>query len=196
MLRVDQTWGLFQASVAAHDNHAAYSGATEVTGHPGDKWGWAGQLALSIKNIPTGPGDTINVQGVYRNGASRYNFDSYKSTTYAMHGGTGLAGANQSVGFAGISDTVFVTGSDQQSTTTYGFNGAYTHNWDPYWSTAIYGAWAAVRYNNAAKGYVCGAVVATLALSSGLAGCNPDFNYQVCRYSHALDPGQEPDFLG
>lgn len=72
-----------------------------------------------------------------------------------------------------------MTGSDQQSTTTYGFNGAYTHNWDPYWSTAIYGAWAAVRYNNAAKGYVCGAVVATLALSSGLAGCNPDFNYQV-----------------
>lgn len=86
MLRVDQTWGLFQASVAAHDNHAAYSGATEVTGHPGDKWGWAGQLALSIKNIPTGPGDTINVQGVYTNGASRYNFDSYKSTTYRCMG--------------------------------------------------------------------------------------------------------------
>ena len=24
MLRVDQAWGLFQASIAAHDNHAAY----------------------------------------------------------------------------------------------------------------------------------------------------------------------------
>ncbi|MEK9281084.1 porin [Bradyrhizobium sp. ISRA442] len=179
MLRVDQAWGLFQGSVAAHDNHAAYYGATEVTGHPGDKWGWAGQLALSIKNIPTGAGDTINVQGVYTNGASRYNFQSYLSSTYAMYGGTNLAGAYQSVGLAGISDSVFVTGSGQELTTTYGFNGAYTHNWDPYWNTAIYGAWAAVRYNNTAKGYVCGAVVGTLALSSGLAGCNPDFNYAV-----------------
>lgn len=179
MVRVDQAWGLFQGSLAAHDNHAAYYGASEVTGHPGDKWGWAGQLALSIKNIPTGPGDTINLQGVYTNGASRYNFQSYLSNTYAMYGGTGLAGAYQSVGLAGISDSVFVTGAGQELTTTYGLNGAYTHNWNPNWNTAIYGAWAAVRYNNTAKGYMCGAFVASLALSTGSAGCNPDFNYSV-----------------
>ena len=76
MLRVDQAWGLFQASVAAHDNHVGYYGATEATGHPDDKWGWAVQLALSIKNIPTGAGDTINMQGVYTDGATRYNFQS------------------------------------------------------------------------------------------------------------------------
>jgi len=179
MVRVDQAWGLFQASVAAHDNHAAYYGASEVTGNPSDKWGWAGQLALSIKNVPTGPGDTINIQGVYTSGASRYNFDSYKSTTYAMYGGTRLAGAYQSIALAGISDSVFVTGAGQELTTSYGFNGAYTHNWDPYWSSAIYGAWAAVRYDNTAKGYVCGAFVTALALSSGGSGCNPDFNYAV-----------------
>ncbi|MDI3567422.1 porin [Bradyrhizobium sp. Arg816] len=179
MLRVDQAWGLFQASVAAHDNHAAYYGASEVTGYAGDKWGWAGQLALSIKNIPTGPGDSINVQGVYTKGASGYNFESYLARTYAMYGGTGLPGAYQSIGFAGVSDSVFGTGSGQELTTTYGMNGAFNHNWDPRWSTSIYGAWAAVRYNNTAKGYVCGAVVANLALSSGLAGCNPDFNYAV-----------------
>ncbi|UPJ47858.1 porin [Bradyrhizobium sp. 200] len=179
MLRVEQAWGLFQASVAAHNNQAAYYGATELTGHPDNKWGWAGQLALSIKNIPTGPGDSINVQGVYTNGASRYNFQQYTSSTYAMYGGTGLAGAYQSVGLAGLSDSVFVTGAGQELTTTYGFNGAYNHNWDPRWSTSIYGGWAAVRYNNTAKGYICGAVVAGLALSSGVAGCNPDFNYSV-----------------
>ncbi len=27
MISVDQAWGLFQASVAAHDNHVAYYGA-------------------------------------------------------------------------------------------------------------------------------------------------------------------------
>lgn len=178
-VRVDQAWGLFQASVAAHDNHAAYYGASEVTGSPSDKWGWAGQLALSIKNIPTGAGDTINLTGVYTNGASRYNFHDYLGTAFAMYGGTGVAGAYQSLGFAGVSDSVFITGAGQELTTTYGFNGGYTHNWNPYWNSSIYGAWAAVRYNNTAKGYICGAVLANLALSSGVAGCNPDFNYAV-----------------
>lgn len=179
-LRVDQAWGLFQASVAAHDNHAAYYGSSELTGAASDKWGWAGQLALSIKNIPTGAGDSINMSGVYTNGASRYNFQDYMSgTTFAMYGGTSLPGAYQSIALAGVSDSVFVTGSDQQLTTTYGFQGGFNHNWNPNWSSSLFGAWAAVRYNNTAKGYICGAVVGTLALSSGLSGCNPDFNYAV-----------------
>ncbi|MET4328681.1 hypothetical protein ABIB80_004516 [Bradyrhizobium sp. i1.15.2] len=178
-VRVDQAWGLFQASFAAHDNHAAYYGATELTGHPDDKWGWAGQLALSIKNLPTGAGDTINLTGVYTNGASRYNFHDYVGTAFAMYGSSNVAGTYQSLGVAGVSDSVFVTGAGQELTTTYGFNGGYTHNWDPYWNTSIFGAWAAVRYNNTAKGYICGAFVANLALSSGLGGCNPDFNYAV-----------------
>ncbi|UFW71420.1 porin [Bradyrhizobium sp. WU425] len=179
MLRVDQAWGLFQASVAAHDNHAGYYGVDETTGHPDDKWGWAGQLALSIKNVPTGPGDTINVQGVYTNGASGYNFQPYGPYTFALYRGAGGAGAYQSVGLAGVSDSVFVAGAGQQLTTTYGFNGGYTHNWNANWNTSIFGGWAAVRYNNTAKGYVCGAFVTTLALSSGVGGCNPDFNYSV-----------------
>lgn len=110
-LRVDQVWGLFQASVALHDNHAAYYGASEVTGSPSDKWGWAGQLALSIKNLPTGAGDTINLTGVYTNGASRYNFHDYMGTAFAMYGGTNVPGAYQSLGVAGVSDSVFVTGA-------------------------------------------------------------------------------------
>ncbi|MGJ5179458.1 porin [Bradyrhizobium oligotrophicum] len=174
MVRVDQAWGLFQASFAAHDNHTAYYGATEVTGHPADKWGWAAQLALSIKNIPTGPGDTINIQGVYTNGASRYNFQSLLPTTYAMYGGTGNPAAYQSLAVAGIADSVFATGGDQQLTTTYGFRGGYTHNWNPYWNTAVYGSWAAVRYNSTAQGLICsGAVLAAYGAGST---CNPNFD--------------------
>ena len=92
MLRVDQAWGLFQASVAAHDNHAAYYGTrlANESGHPDDEWGFAGQLALSIKNIPTGPGDTINIQGVYTDGATRYNIQDLAgsagaNTVYRRH---------------------------------------------------------------------------------------------------------------
>ncbi|OSJ19700.1 porin [Bradyrhizobium canariense] len=195
-VRVDQAWGLFQASVAAHDNHAAYYGADETTGHPGDKWGWAGQLALSIKNLPTGPGDTINLTGVYTYGASRYNFHDYMSSTFAMYGGAGTAGAYQSAGIAGVSDSVFVTGAGQELTTTYGFNGGYTHNWDAHWNTGVFGAWAAVRYNNTAKGYICGAFVRTLALSTGADGCNPDFNYAVVGTKTSWTPVKNLTFTG
>jgi hypothetical protein len=181
MVRVDQAWGLFQASFAAHDNHASYYTATnETSGHPGDKWGWAAQLALSIKNIPTGPGDTINIQGVYTNGASRYNFQDLVPTTFAMYGSTGLPGAYQSLGFAAVTDAVFggtssANGTGLELTTTYGFRGGYTHNWDAFWNTGIYGAWAAVRHTDTAKGLICANITAVAVAGTGFT-CNPDFN--------------------
>lgn len=174
MFRVDQAWGLFQASVAAHDNHTGYYGSNEATGRPSDKWGWAGQLALSIDNIPTGRGDEINVQAVYTNGASRYNFQNLAATSYSMYSGTSLLGAYQGLGFAGVSDAIYATGTDLELTTTYGMRGGYTHNWNVYWNTALYGAYGAVRYNAAAKTLICGSAgIAALALTGT---CNPDFD--------------------
>jgi hypothetical protein len=178
MVRVDQAWGLFQASVAAHDIHAAYYGPLETSGHPGDKWGWAGQLGLSIKNIPTGPGDTINMSAGYADGTSRYIWNSLVATNLAMFGGTGIAGAYQSLGIAGASDGVFMgtssaTGTPIETTRMWGFRGGYTHNWNAYWNSAIFGAYTAVSYNGTAKGYLCGAVAGLLSPGSS---CNPDFN--------------------
>ena len=40
-------------------------------------------------------------------------------------------------------------------TTSYGIRGAYNHNWDPYWTSSIYGAWAAMSYNTNAKALIC-----------------------------------------
>jgi hypothetical protein len=125
-LRVDQAWGLAQLSVVGHNMHSAYYGATELTGHPEDKWGFAVQGALSIKNIPTGPGDSINLQAVYTDGASRYNFQSLFPQSFFMYSGSGLAGAYQSVGFAGISDGVFTNGSGIETVKTWGFRGGFT----------------------------------------------------------------------
>ena len=177
-VRVDQAWGLFQFSAVAHDLHAAYYGATEVTGHPDDKWGWAAQAALSIKNIPTGPGDTINVQAVYTDGATRYNFQSLFPQSFSMFSGSGI-GAYQSTGFAGLSDGVFGVGTGIDTVKTWGFRGGFTHNWDPYWSTGIYGGYAQLKYGDTGKALICTNFVATLAPSNGLAGCNPDFNFAV-----------------
>ena len=176
-VRVDQAWGLFQFSAVAHDLHAAYYGATEVTGHPDDKWGWAAQAALSIKNIPTGPGDTINVQAVYTDGATRYNFQSLFPQSFSMFSGSGI-GAYQSTGFAGLSDGVFGVGTGIDTVKTWGFRGGFTHNCDPYWSTGIYGGYAQLKYGDTGKALICTNFVA-LAPSNGLAGCNPDFNFAV-----------------
>jgi hypothetical protein len=180
VIKVDQAWGLFQASVAAHDNHAAYYGATEITGHPDDRWGWAGQLGLSIKNIPTGPGDTINIQGVYTNGATRYNIQDLAGSAGAntIYSGTSLATAYQSVGLGVAPDTVFAAGTQQQLIQTWGMRGAFNHNWNPFWSSSIYGAWAAVQYNGTAKALICGTpgIGFGVAAAAGVTSCNPDYN--------------------
>jgi len=184
---VDQAWGTFQASVAAHDNHVAYYGGTELTGHPDDKWGWAGQLALAIKNIPTGAGDVINVQGVYTDGATRYNIQDLAGAAGAsqIYGGTNLAGAYQSVGFGIAPDSVFGNGTGQSLVQTWGMRGAFNHNFDPYWSGAIYGAFAAVHYDGLGQSLLCGVggVGGSFRVTTGLAGiggaaavCNPDYN--------------------
>ena len=91
VLKVDQAWGVFQLSAVAHNNHAAYYGGTEITGHPDDKWGWAVQGALQIKNVPTGAGDVINMQAVYTDGATRYNLQSLAAVSYSMFGSASTA---------------------------------------------------------------------------------------------------------
>lgn len=175
-LRVDQAWGLFQLSAAAHDLHAAYYGSNELTGHPGDKWGFAVQGALSIKNIPTGPGDSLNLQAVYTDGATRYNFQSLFPQTILMYSGTNLPGAYQSVGLAGLADGVFGAGTGIDTVKTWGFRGGFTHNWSPNWASGIYGAFAQVSYGSTGKGLICSNFAAVAVAGST---CNPDFNFSV-----------------
>ncbi|MBR1190384.1 porin [Bradyrhizobium sp. AUGA SZCCT0160] len=176
VLKVDQAWGLFQLSAVAHNNHAAYYGGTEVTGHPSDVWGWAVQGALQIKNLPTGAGDTLNLQAVYTDGATRYNLQSLVGQNFAMYGGTGVPGAYQSVGLAAAADGIYAAGTGIDTVQTWGFRGGYNHNWDPYWSTGLYGAYAAVNYKAAGAALICGALGGFGAVTAGVTTCNPDFN--------------------
>ncbi|ABA03930.1 putative porin [Nitrobacter winogradskyi Nb-255] len=172
-LRVDQAWGLFQASAAAHHNNPAYYGGDETTGGPRNKWGWAGQLALTIRNIPTGPGDVINVSAVYTNGATRYNIQDMAAQAggSTIYSGFGVG----SVGFGFAPDSVYAPNGDLELVTTWGMRGAYVHNWNQYWSSSIFGAYASVRYTGGAKAYMCGVSIPG-ALGGGLSTCNPDYN--------------------
>jgi hypothetical protein len=189
VLKLDQAWGSLQGSIAAHDNRAAYYGGTEPTGHPDDKWGWAAQLAASIKTPALGAGDVLNIQGVYTDGATRYNIQDLAAQAGAntIYGSTGQAGAYQSIGLGIASDTVFAVGTQQQLLQTWGMRGGYTHNWDPHWNSSIYGAYAAITYNDAAKVLMCGVngvggsirsanpVAAGIPVTA-ITTCNPDYN--------------------
>jgi len=190
-VRVDQAWGLAQISAVAHELHSAYYGTTEPSGHPGDKWGWAVQGALSIKNIPTGAGDSINLQAVYTDGATRYNFQSLFPQSFFMFGGSSIA--YQSVGIAGLADGVFGAGTGIDTVKTWGFRGGYTHNWNPYWASGLYGAYAQLRYGDTGKGLIC-ANFAAIALPGST--CNPDFNFAAIGANLAWTPVKNLTFTG
>ena len=187
-IRVDQAWGLFQASVAAHNVHASYYGGSptlsEANGHPSDVWGWAGQLALSIKNIPTGAGDSINFTAGYANGASRYVLGGVSPNSFAMFGSTNVPGAYQSLAFASAGDGVYAgtngllpTATSISKSNVWGVRGAFNHNWDPYWSTSVYGAYTAFSWGTTGGAQICNGIGVS-NIVGGAAGftCNPDFN--------------------
>jgi len=207
-IRVDQAWGLFQISAAAHLVNASYNtlaaggaptNASELSGHPDDKWGGSVMAALQIKNLPTGAGDDFKIDVSYAKGDTKNVIStSGGSPSFAMFGGTGVAGAYQSVGLGGTSDGVYLPGVGGTNgiilTQAWGVRGAFNHNWDPYWSTSLWGSYAQVRYDGgtndnltavgttSAKGAYCAAFAgshvgqAAVANNTGNYTCNPDFN--------------------
>ena len=106
-IRVDQAWGLFQISAAAHEVDASYNilGAggvptalSEISGHPETKWGGSVMAALQIKNLPTGAGDDIKIDASYAKGDTKNVIStSGASPSFAMFGGSNRA--YQSIGF-------------------------------------------------------------------------------------------------
>jgi len=205
-IRVDQAWGLFQASAAAHNLHASYYGATgtlnENNGHPSDVWGWAGMLALSIKNIPTGPGDTINVDASYANGASRYVIGGVSPNNFAMFGSTGNPAAYQSLAFAASGDGVFggtsaANGTGITKSSVWGIRGAYTHNWSPTWSSSVFGSYTALTWGSSGRNLICNGLGSQgIIFSNGAAGCNPDFNIAQVGFVTRWTPVKNLTFSG
>src|SRR5581483_6248623 len=133
-VRVDQAWGLFQISGAAHEVSGSYNilgttGVTaapagalsnllvggqpntlsEISGHPYSKWGGSVMGALQIKNIPTGAGDDIKMDASYAVGDTKQVIStSAASPNFAMFGGTNRPGAYQSLGFGATTDAVYL----------------------------------------------------------------------------------------
>ena len=177
-VRVDQAWGLFQLSGALHDVTPGYwaqanvaggaaiiTGSTQTSvqnlGHPDSKFGGAVNAALQIKNIPTGAGDDIKVEGTYGVGATKYvlgTAGALGGSLYMSKGGPTSAGT---IAIGAISDGVYggfgtSAQSGVQLTKGWGFRGALNHNWSPEWSSSLFGGVARISYNDTAKALWCG----------------------------------------
>src|SRR5262249_14989879 len=148
---------------------------------PDTKWGGAVMAALQIKNIPTGPGDDIKLDATYAVGNTKQVIStSSTSPSFAMFGGSSLFGAYQSVGFGATTDGVYLpvaAGGDGSIhlTKAWGIRGAFNHNWDPYWSSSLFGSYSAVSYDNTAKAFICANYTGTKAVTADYS-CNPNFN--------------------
>jgi hypothetical protein len=206
-IRIDQAWGLFQISAAAHEVSGSYNNLTagtafpnnlsEISGHPETKWGGSVMVALQIKNIPTGAGDDIKMDASFAKGDTKNVIStSGASPNFAMFGGSsvGIPGAYQTLGFGATTDAVYLpvafggTG-DLKLTEAFGVRGAFNHNWDPYWSSSLFGSWSAVRYNGnalditTAKGQYCATYYASSSPSAAVRAanaltstCNPNYD--------------------
>jgi hypothetical protein len=208
-IRVDQAWGLFQIAGAVHDNNAGYNMGSDLitsaftntgfsqggfvnAGHPSDKFGGAVQASLQIKNIPTGAGDDIKLDGAWSLGASKYVLGTSGAdpSAFNIYNGTRLAqGIVTDSIYSGASPTNLVPGqscsnllttgvpaagipggntlgcngnplTSLQLTRGWGFRGAFNHNWDPYWSSSLFGGIAGLSYNQTAKNLYCNTYVA------------------------------------
>lgn len=208
-IRVDQAWGLFQLSAAAHLVNGSYNslglsglpqvqpnvlqpnGASETSGHPDSKWGGSVMAALQIKNIPTGAGDDFKIDATWAKGDTKNVIStSATSPSFVMFGGSNRA--YQSIALGQTTDAMWLpafgngngTGPGDGTlhlTTAYGVRGAFNHNWDPYWSTSLFGSYSAVRYDAYTKGVYCTTYTNTAATGGAAAKsadytCNPDFN--------------------
>jgi hypothetical protein len=190
-IRIDQAWGLFQLSGMLHEVNASYNSLTTagaptaesvLSGHPDTKWGGAVMAALQIKNLPTGPGDDIKIDATWSEGDTKTVIStSAASPTFLMLGGTqGQFGPNNSIGFGATSDGVYLptaAGGDGNIhlTQAYGVRGAFNHNWDPYWSSSLFGGAGWVRYDSTAKAEYCTAYTASVVPGAGFS-CNPNFS--------------------
>jgi hypothetical protein len=153
--------------------------------------------ALQIKNLPTGNGDDIKFDITYAAGDTK-NVISTSSTSpnFLMLGGTqGQLGPRQSIAFGATTDAVYLpvaAGGDGNLhlTTSYGIRGAFLHNWDPYWSSSVFGGMGWVKYSGtvgdltSARGEYCATYAATVAGQGVTYSCNP--NYTISMLGSAL----------
>jgi hypothetical protein len=186
---VNQAWGRFGVSAIFNKINTTYFTAntpgfdscnlqpgTTFCNYPDDKWGWAVLSGIDIKAPWAGPGDHFGGYFNYGQGAAAYSGGSNL-------GSGGLFGGGNTVALGVISDAVFVNGRQFELTTAWSTGAGWEHFWLPNFSTAVYGTYTQVRYDDT--------VINSRMFCNGIAGvtvnqniivpagvtCDPGYNY-------------------
>jgi Porin subfamily len=202
-LRVEQAWGLFQLSGALHDVSPGYwtvantLGASQFIGgvgqsnaqsfgHPDSKVGGAVSAAFQFKNIPTGAGDDIKIEGTASWGASKYVLGTsgalgssfYLASSSGVAPLAGSSGTGGKLAIGAVTDAVYggfgtPLQAGTQLTRGWGFRGAFNHNWTPEWSSSLFGAMSGLSYNDTAKNLWCAAYTGRSVTGQAIPGVAP-----------------------
>jgi hypothetical protein len=176
-LRVDQAWGSAQIMGALHEVNTNYystaAGGTTLTtpaalglpattttipglengGHPNTAWGFAVGGGFKLLTPFIAPGDYVQFQVNYTQGAERYANFNVNGNWYMQNG--------QKLAYGVVSDAVYGgsftngTATSLQLTTAWGINAAYEHFWNKQWRTSVVGGYFDVRYNDQANAMLC-----------------------------------------
>ena len=153
-LRLDQAWGSLHFAAAGHEVHGNYYGADSSTGHPGSTWGYAVSGAFELKNLFTGPGDSLKVEASWAHGAAKYVWGGTLDTSGA---GRMFAANNTApggtVGFGYVLDGVYsgtnaVNGTSISLSNAWEVSAFYEHYWNPAWRTSIFGNYSSISYGS------------------------------------------------
>ena len=183
-VRVDQAWGSAQLMGAVTNNGGGYYGNTllfaQNNGHPDDKLGFAVGAGIKVNFPMIGPGDYLQAQVNYTQGAVRY-----AATTPASAGSPGIFEGGDKLGLGWFTDAVFCgltstsapgtgacpTGATElQLTTAWSAQVAYEHFWTPSLRTSLVGAYTDISYNSTASAMMCEAI--NTAGATGTQGSN------------------------
>jgi hypothetical protein len=164
---VNQAWGRFGASFIGNSVRSTYYGSTTTTGYPDDKWGWAFLSGIDIKAPWLGPGDHFGGYFSIGRGALAYAAGSNLASP-------GLYGANNSIAFGVVTDSVYINDGQQELTSAWTVGAGWEHFWLPNFSTTFYGARSEISYNDTVvkSAIFCG--------PNGIqvdAPCDPSFKY-------------------
>ena len=197
-LRVDQSWGAAQLSVAAHQvdsslfaSTAIATPSTSVTTYAfpaetSNSYGFAVQGGLQLNADVISPGDKLWLQAAYEHGAFGYiagnnlgfNYGAVNQNRYA---GSGFTPTDYSAGWNAQpgSDCVFTSNTFNASTGSvscqqqwgWDITGAYKHYWLPTLASAVYGSYMEEHFpGDALAGF--GGAVGVSNLKEGRVGTN------------------------
>ena len=165
---------------------AGASGNT-CSGHPDEKIGFAVGAGIKVNFPMIGPGDYLQAQVNYTEGASRY-----AALTPAGAGGVGIFGEGTGQGttfgigwfqdgtYCGTSAAAaatvacpFAGGSSIQLTTVWSVQAAYEHFWTPSLRTSLVGGYTDISYNATASNMMCNNGSGGAGTITGLTNCGP-----------------------